>query len=364
MESPPAQVTHCAQSVSGTVRWNMAFSTVGFAPAFIRPSRYSHAMRSEADRLRHRAFHRAELAPPILEILRRALRGEISDTDRGLLESLEAWVLAPLTLWPVQIDDLAQLAVAELESYNRRLKPATRLLIRMLGSEPATATQALEDHERASQKGQYESLFPSQWRKFEVKEKALLINRRLREDWCEIRKTFDVGRYRTNKGILRRSMIPERNFRPGWHLDFKSPKARFQTVFDTFCWRWDLYGMDANDTPLLAKPTATATPLGTLIFIPRYWNFDPSRDIDWKAIRTIHRTLDPRPNKRAMEDSPEIIEEAERAWHLNQQAERKQLKGEARISWVMNQLGWPESTDERKLRRRLRQYAQLAGLRE
>jgi hypothetical protein len=318
-------------------------------------------MRSEADRLRRRAFHRAELAPPILEKLRRARRRGISDTDRGLLEALEAWVLAPLTLWPVQIDDLARLAVAEIESGNRGLQPATRLLIRLLGSDPAPAAQALEDHEHASQTGQYESLFPSQWRKFEVKEHAIALNRRLQDEWLEIRQAFNVSRYRTNKGILRRSMIPERNFRAGWRLDFKSPRTRFQTVFDTFCWRWDLYGMDANDRPLLAKPTATATPLGTLIFIPRYWNFDPGRDIDWKAISRIHRTLDPRPNKRALNNQLQILREAERAWHLNQQAERKQLKGEARISWVMNQLGWPESTDERKLRRRLSLYAKVAG---
>jgi hypothetical protein len=35
------------------------------------------------------------------------------------------------------------------------------------------------------------------------------------------------------------------------------------------------------------------------------------------------------------------------------------LKGEARNSWVMKQLGWDNRTDERKLRRLLKSFSSL-----
>lgn len=314
-----------------------------------------------ADVLRRRSYHRAEVAPPLLADLDRACRNRrCSEVDRAVLEILRGWVLTPLTLWPVQIDDLVRHAVAQLGSPNRRLDSTTRLLARLLGEARIKVDPTLEQHERDSQSGKYEGHFARHWRKFMVQERALLWNRQLRRDWEAIRATFDIDSIRGTQRVLRRSMLPERNFRAGWRLDLEDPRARFQAIFDTFCWRWNLYGMDAEDRPLLAKPTVSATPLGTLIFIPRYWDFDPSRDLAWPQIRRLHRTLDVGERKRALNAQVEMLQEAERAWQLNEEARERGLRGERLISWIMNQLGWPPGTDETKLRRRLKLYRDLA----
>ena len=51
-----------------------------------------------------------------------------------------------------------------------------------------------------------------------------------------------------------------------------------QAVFDAFCMRWNLYGMQ-GDRPLVTKLSVNLTPHGTMIFIPAYWSFDYKRDV-------------------------------------------------------------------------------------
>ena len=84
-------------------------------------------------------------------------------------------------------------------------------------------------------------------------------------------------------------MAQERNFRPkDWSFSWESEAPRFQNVFGAFCHRWDLYGMEW-DRPLLLKLTVNLTPYGTIMMVPRYWSFDPRRDLKWKAITRLHR---------------------------------------------------------------------------
>jgi hypothetical protein len=74
-------------------------------------------------------------------------------------------------------------------------------------------------------------------------------------------------------------VVAERNFRPDWDFNWNRPAERFAAVLDVFCWRWQLYGME-RDRPLLMKLTVNLTPLGTMIFIPAFWSFDPKRDFN------------------------------------------------------------------------------------
>ncbi|MCK9590138.1 MAG: hypothetical protein WC076_11605 [Terrimicrobiaceae bacterium] len=69
----------------------------------------------------------------------------------------------------------------------------------------------------------------------------------------------------------------------------KAEAGRFQAAFDTFCAKWNLYGMD-NGKPLLQKLSVNLTPFGTMIFIPAYWSFDPKRDVDWGSITKLHKS--------------------------------------------------------------------------
>jgi hypothetical protein len=92
-----------------------------------------------------------------------------------------------------------------------------------------------------------------------------------------------------------------------------------------------------------------------MIFIPAYWSFDPKRDLNWYAITALHKA------RGVLKQGPKLSanqlaqkREAEHAAQLMAEAAGRGLKGEARTSWVMQQLGWDSRTDERKLRRLLK----------
>ena len=129
--------------------------------------------------------------------------------------------------------------------------------------------------------------------------------------------------------------------------------GRFHAVFDVFCQRWNLYGME-GDKPLLLKLTANLTPFGTMIFIPAYWSFDPKRDLNWHAITALHKARGvPKQGPKLTANQIAMKHEAEQAAQLMGEAAALGLKGGARKAWVMKQLGWDIRPDERKLRRLL-----------
>src|SRR5206468_10075651 len=108
-------------------------------------------------------------------------------------------------------------------------------------------------------------------------------------EWGRLKTEFAVEEYRNPAGIIRRRMVQERNFRPaGWKFSWETEEQRFQNVFDAFCHRWDRYGME-GDKPLLLKLSVNLTPFSTMIEVPRYWSFDPKRDLKWGAVTKLHR---------------------------------------------------------------------------
>ena len=151
-------------------------------------------------------------------------------------------------------------------------------------------------------------------------------------------------------------MVQERNFRPSdWRFSWQTAEERFRNVFDAFCHKWNLYGVE-KDRPLLLKLTVNVTPYGTVIMIPKYWSFDPKRDLKWGAVTKLHRVREVKrqgpklsPGKSARRD------EAARAKELWEEATRAGLKGDRRKQWVMGRLGWDARTDESKLRRMMRE---------
>jgi hypothetical protein len=136
-----------------------------------------------------------------------------------------------------------------------------------------------------------------------------------------------------------------------WPFRWRKTADRFRAVFDVFCQRWNLYGMQ-RDRPLLLKLTTNLTPFGTMVFIPAYWSFDPKRDLNWRAITALHkaRGVQKQGIKLISNDQARRIE-ALRAAKLSKQAAALNLKGEARRSWIMAELRLDPRTDERQLRR-------------
>ena len=166
---------------------------------------------------------------------------------------------------------------------------------------------------------------------------------------------FDVSKFRDHKKIIRRRMVQERNFRYYFHFGWNRNTGRFYEVFDVFCHRWNLYGMQ-EDRPLLLKLTVNLTPFGTIIFVPAYWSFDPKRDLKWRTITVLHRA------RGVARQGPKLSlnqsirhEEGEKAARLWDQATAAGRKGDARVYWVMGKLGWDLRTDRSRLSRLLQE---------
>ncbi len=158
-------------------------------------------------------------------------------------------------------------------------------------------------------------------------------------------------KFTDHKGIIRRRLVTERSMREDWAFRWAKAADRFHAVFDVFCQRWHLYGMQ-RDRPLLLKLTANLTPFGTMIFIPAYWSFDPKRDLNWRTITALHtargvRKQGPKLSANQLAARSEAI----RAAQLRKEADVLKLKGEARTTWMLQQLGRDLRTDERELRR-------------
>jgi len=139
--------------------------------------------------------------------------------------------------------------------------------------------------------------------------------------------------------------------RDHWPVRWTKTADRFHAVFEAFCQRWNLYGM-RGDQPLLLKLIANLTPVGTMIFIPAYWSFDPKRDLNWRAITALHKAREvPKQGPKLSANQLAAREQAIRARELWEEAAALKLKGERRISWMLKKLSWDLRTDERQLRR-------------
>lgn len=273
-----------------------------------------------------------------------------TDTD---LQRLCSWLVVPFSLWPIDLIGLAAHVVALAE---RGRLPTTdiRGLIFLLGPPPGIDTcAAIGAHEHLVKGGNYESLIKAQ-HKFNAREKRLLENREFQADWKWIKQRFNVAKHRADNGVIRRRMVFERNFRPPeWDFSWKTPDDKFENVFDAFCHKWTLYGMEW-DKPLLQKLSVTITPYGTMVVIPRYWSFDHERDLEWRELMRLHNARDvPRQGAKLTANQAERRAMAMAAKKHMAEAKRRGLKGDAKVNWVMEKTGLPPNTDPRQLRRLL-----------
>ena len=274
--------------------------------------------------------------------------------DFELLKRVYQWVFVPMSIWPVDVRGLC-LYLLDCVEGKRRVDDGARLLCEYLGDAPGREVcEQVAEYEHAVKTGSYESLIEAQY-KFDLMEAELRENAEFKADWEGIKRVFDVAKYRNAKGVVRRRMVQERNFRPAdWKFAWKKDSERFQNVFDAFCHRWDLYGME-GDRPLLLKLSVNLTAFSTMIEVPRYWSFDPKRDLKWGAVTKLLRMREVRRQGPKLSPSrAERREEAARAKAFWKEATRAGMKGEGRKTWVMERLGWDARTDESRLRRLLK----------
>src|SRR6266436_4191615 len=226
--------------------------------------------------------------------------------DYALLQKLYAWMFMPLSLWQVDVKGLGFHVLAFIEAgfllspafvksttaggkALRRVDSQARLMAELLPeAPPRTVCDPVAHYEHAVKDGSYESLINAQV-KFDSEEEALARNEEFKADWKRLKDQFSVDAYPNAKGVIRRRMVQERNFRPkDWKFSWGTEAERFQNVFDAFCHRWNLYGME-QENPLLLKLSVNLTPFSTMIEVPRYWSFDPKRDLKWGAVTKLHR---------------------------------------------------------------------------
>lgn len=307
-------------------------------------------MNQDLRRLAKQAYHRSEWSS---ELVRRYHR-ERTSIPAHLAEPVQhlyRLFLAPMTLWPFNIQGFLERLLDTIKS-RRKLDAATELLFEVLPPLPDESTiETVTAHEHDVQSGKYEHLVPASLAKFAASERALSSNRAFQTDWKKVTDSFDVARRADHKGVIRRIMIPERNLRTNFDPDWKTEPGRFQAVFDTFCAKWNLYGMQ-NGKPLLQKLSVNLTPFGTMIFIPAYWSFDPKRDVDWGSITKLHKSRGQhRQGPSLAEGAEQRRADAEKLVELEAEAKNRKLRGAKRHEFLCKGLGWNLGTDAKRISR-------------
>jgi hypothetical protein len=276
--------------------------------------------------------------------------------NREYFKRAYQWLSVPFSLWPVDIIGAVGHLI-ELAKSGKQPSAEIIQLIELLGGPPSAKTCAsINEHEHSVKYGNYETLIRAQ-HKFDFKEEVLMQNPGFLQDWKWIKTHFDVTKFQSSNGVIRRRMVFERNFRPpDWDFQWKAQTDKFRNVFDAFCHKWVLYGME-RDKPLLQKLTVNVTPYGTMIVIPRYWSFDGHRDLKWRATTRLHHSrgvskqgIKLRANQRGRR------KQADAARAFFAQATQLKMKGEKRDDWVIAKLGLHPETDRKQLWRLLKRY--------
>ena len=307
------------------------------------------ALDLDLKKLKARAFYRAEWAEDVLRSYH-AIIPKLNVATAQQLRPLYEWMFVPTTLWPFHIQNVLADCLAGLKK-GKRLTASHRLLSDLLPEPPDdTVCTAVAEHELHVQRGTYENLVKTQ-AKYSQTELAIRTDPQLQSQWARIKAAFNVKDYCDHKGVVRRTMSVERNFRTKFSVNMRRSEEVFQAAFDAFCLRWNLYGMQ-NDDPLLLKLAVNLTPYGTLIHIPAYWSFDPKRDIRWDAIAALHRTRVPgRQGSALAEGVAERMKAAAKLRHLDQEVRRLALKGDHRHAFLCAGLGWVPGTSPKRISR-------------
>lgn len=154
------------------------------------------------------------------------------------------------------------------------------------------------------------------------------------------------------KPKLYRTQLPERNWVRDAGASFNNARQTFQALFDLFCWKYFLYGM-SEAHPLPQMLSVNITPLGTQIFIPGYLSLDPKRDINFAAIRKLHRARGVRNQGPALAQARRDRKTlSQRARELESTGRRRGLRGERLYAHIRAGINRPDA-DDREIRRLL-----------
>ena len=207
--------------------------------------------------------------------------------------------------------------------------------------------EIVRESETLNHEGRYDVYLKAQ-EKYEEYVYYLEESPQFAEEWEAIKSAFPncCG----GQAIIRRSLIPERNWVQGPGAEFETAAKQFQALFDFFCWKYFLWGME-GDKPLLLKTSVVVTPYGTQIFIPGYISFDPRRDLNYPAINRLHKARGvARQGPGYSIGRQELAELKRRVAAADAEARQKGLKGTARHTFICDKTGYRDHGDFRRLR--------------
>jgi len=298
------------------------------------------------------AFGRLKHCGPLIKRFH-AMRKRIEkEAEPERIWKVYDWLLTPFMLWPHEYEDMAKKLLDYLEAGD--LEADFQLFLELMeGPPPASEQIVTGSMEKDIEKGRYDQIL-KQRAKFNEGEQVLLEDAGLREFWNKIKARFDIAKFQNARGVARRRVTGERNFREGWGFKWADEQGRFQEFLDALCYRWNLYGME-KDQPLLMKVTVNPTAHGTLIFIPRNISFDPRRDLDWRLIARLHRCrIKRKQGPKLSAIRMEKLDEAKEAKRLWAEAGKKGKKGNARYDYVRERMKRDPRADQGWLWRLLR----------
>lgn len=220
----------------------------------------------------------------------------------------------------------------------------------------ASVIATTEAHEHQVQHGDYEPFTDKVAAKFSTTQAELRESNKRKADWEKICREFPVENFRDYKGVIRRVMIPERNLQPGSGPKVRQKSERFWAIFNAYCQKWNLYGMQ-HDDPLLLKLSVNLTPFGTMVFIPAFWSLDWKRDFNVERIAELHRARVPkRQGKTQSEGHEHRRKQAQKLQHLEEEAKQKKLRGQKKHEFLCQGLGLHPATDPRQLSRLRKEF--------
>ncbi len=212
-----------------------------------------------------------------------------SEEDAPWADHLLNLLATPLTLWGTDHKGLAE-HICEMIASGLQPTVQMKKILSNYGELPSDdLVRVISEDEHEVQDGNYNQyLKAASLAKYDAANKLMLANPEVHADVADFflrNPEFGLG-----KKVIRRRMCMERNFRqPGWEYKGKNRDAKNLTLmeFDSLCFKHMLYGVERQETgfaPLLQKLSVNATPFGVMIFIPRYWSFDPQRDVKWSEL--------------------------------------------------------------------------------
>ncbi len=309
----------------------------------------NEALETDLTLLSQRAFGVIEWVEGVVRRYHEApVPADIASKQR--LEKLRSWLLVPPTLWPFDIASLLNDCLSALETIPS-LEDSLALLIDLLPSSPTDDVAAVvAEHEQLVQRGDYEGVLCAR-EKYEQTERELIANPEFQQQWTAFTLAYEVDKLRDHKGVIRRTMVVERNYRQLPRVSLTDSESVARMAFDAFCLRWNLYGM-MGDKPLLLKLAVNVTAYGTLIHIPSYWSLDSKRDINWDAIAKLHRARVPRRQGASLALGKEERRKlALKLQKLDKQAAALRLKGEKKHQFLCVGLGWVPDTSTKRISR-------------